>query len=145
MIYKGLLRNVVIMLTLFLNVDIGLASELDCNHPTTPTEELFCDNNRKADEEKNEQIFFAIVAFTVIGWVWNKFFRRRCPECKSTKYSIISKKELDRYRQAKEVTERTSNGRTKTRHIQVTYVINKYDFICDNCGKPWSEEIREEK
>jgi hypothetical protein len=26
-----------------------------------------------------------------------------------------------------------------------TYVINKYDFICDNCGKPWSEEIREEK
>jgi hypothetical protein len=24
-------------------------------------------------------------------------------------------------------------------------VINKYDFICDNCGKPWSEEIREEK
>jgi hypothetical protein len=26
-----------------------------------------------------------------------------------------------------------------------TYAINKYDFICDNCGKPWSEEIREEK
>lgn len=103
------------------------------------------DSNDSKEEKQNITIFVSISVLMIGGLIWNKFIRRRCPECKSTKYVLEKKTELDRFRQAKEVSERTASGKNKTTHVQVTYAINKYDYKCNVCGNLWSEEIREEK
>lgn len=101
--------------------------------------------NSKNEENQNTTIFIVITALIISCWIWNKFIRRRCPGCKSTKYNLENKTELDRFRQAKEVSERTASGKTKTTHVQVTYAINQYDYKCDVCGTLWSEKRKEEK
>lgn len=101
--------------------------------------------NSKNEEKQNTTIFIVITALIISGLIWNKFIRRRCPGCKSTKYILENKTELDRFRQAKEVSERTASGKTKTTHVQVTYAINQYDYKCDVCGTLWSEKRKEEK
>lgn len=101
--------------------------------------------NDSKEEKQNLTIFISIIVLIIGSLAWNKFIRRRCPECKSTKYILEKKTELDRFRQAKEVSELTASGKNKTTHVQVTYAINKYDYKCNVCGNFWSEEIREEK
>lgn len=77
--------------------------------------------------------------------VWHTFLRRRCPECNSTSYHLMDDEELDRWLGTKKVSERTASGKTKTRHVQTTYVKMKREYLCNDCHHKWVEIDKEEK
>jgi hypothetical protein len=78
-------------------------------------------------------------------WFWNKFIRRRCPQCKSTKYNFLGEKEIDRWLGTKQVTEKLASGKTKTRTVNTTFIKIQRFFKCNDCGHDWSEISKEEK
>lgn len=80
-----------------------------------------------------------------VVWFWDTFLRRKCPSCRSTRFSFIQAKELDRWRQSVKVTESLSNGKSRERHVQKTYVKVQRDYKCDECQHRWSETHDEEK
>lgn len=96
--------------------------------------------------DKMMTVLFWLAVIGVIGaavFIWHKFFRLRCPECKATSPEIISKTETDRWRGTKQVSEKNTRG-TNTRHVQTTYVKNLYEYRCKTCGHVWQEEKTEE-
>jgi uncharacterized protein len=99
---------------------------------------------QKDDRERNLWILGAIVVLVLGGWIWNKFVRNRCPECKSTKYDVTGRQELDRWTGTKQVTEKHSRG-TNTRHVRTTYVMMQYAFRCKACQHEWVKDRKEEK
>ena len=84
-------------------------------------------------------VFAAIVA----GWVWHRFIRHRCPSCKSLNVHCTGQAELDRFKGRIKVREKNSRG-TNTRFMNTTFVINRYDYACDECDHTWSEKKKEE-
>ncbi len=100
-------------------------------------------NKKGADSDSSKWIWF--LGTPIGAWFWNKFLRKRCPSCKSTNFSVLNAEELDRWRQAKKVTERTSTGKTREKHVQVTYVKIRRKYECNECKHLWSEITSEEK
>lgn len=91
-----------------------------------------------------------LIIILIIGfWFWNKFLRRRCPNCKSTSYDFLGEEELDRWIGTKKVKESTTlpsgKSMTRIREIPTTYVEIKRYFKCHNCGYQWFEISKEEK
>lgn len=99
-------------------------------------------------EDKNEgpsnlfMIYLIVVA--VAGYfIWNKFLRFRCPDCKSTKIDTINVHEIDRWRGNKKVTETNTRG-SKTRYIYTTFVKMQYRYQCVECQSQWVALKKEE-
>jgi len=78
-------------------------------------------------------------------WFWNKFIRRRCPQCRSTVYNLMGENEVDRWLGTKQVTEKLASGKTETRSINTTFVKIQRLYKCNDCGHVWSEISKEEK
>lgn len=100
---------------------------------------------RQVENKKSNNIgiFLAVLAAAIGGWIWNKFFRNRCPKCKSTSFDTTSETEVDRWRGTKKVSETHSRG-TKTRHVQTTYIKKLYEYRCKACQHAWALEMKEE-
>lgn len=86
----------------------------------------------------------AIVVLFVGFFVWNKFLRHRCPECRATEIKTENIEELDRWKGKTKVSEKNSRG-TNTRFLTVTKVENRYTYSCNKCGHEWTENIVEER
>ncbi|MBL8260139.1 MAG: hypothetical protein JNM60_10060 [Candidatus Competibacteraceae bacterium] len=90
---------------------------MDSNNTTKNYNQNTSDLSNKNDDNNWLYLLFG----TPVGiWYWNKYVRRRCPNCRSTKFECIALKELDRWRQTERVTERTSTGKSRDRHVQFT-------------------------
>ncbi len=100
--------------------------------------------NKQAEGKRNLYILLAAIAAVIGGFIWNRFIRNRCPHCKSTKYQRVGMEEIDRWRGTKQVTERTAHGKTKTRHVQATYVLMHFAYQCQACQGEWEKERQEE-
>ncbi|WP_439328435.1 hypothetical protein [Lonepinella sp. BR2357] len=58
-----------------------------------------------------------------------------CPECQAIGEFVLDRtEEIDRYDTNKEVEEKLANGKTKTRHIKCTKVVEREHYHCDECG-----------
>ena len=103
----------------------------------------------KAVREKKEKkgnmvlMFLALIVATISVIVWNKFFRKRCPRCKSLNFDTTDTREVDRFRTAKMVRENNSKG-SSTRSVSAMFVKREYDYSCGDCGHKWTELKREE-
>lgn len=104
------------------------------------------EREREKEKERNNLIIGIIVlsGIPLAYIIWDKFIRRRCPNCKSKHYKLISEEEIDRWRGTKQVSERTSTGKTKTRHVQTTFIKMKRDYQCIDCNNEWEEITKEE-
>ena len=102
------------------------------------------DNN--SNNTGNANFPWWLLMFGPLGvWIWNKFLRKKCPNCKSKSFNCINAQELDRWRQAVKVREKLSNGKSRERHVQKTYVKIERDDQCTKCNHLWSEITKEEK
>ena len=88
-------------------------------------------------------ILLMVIAAAVVGWIWNKFIRNRCPNCKSTSFDTVAVTETSRFTGTKQVTEKHSRG-TNTRHVRTTYAMKLYQYRCKSCQHEWSKEKKEE-
>lgn len=100
---------------------------------------------RKADEQKSNNLWIVLGALVVFvgGWVWNRFVRNRCPNCKSSSFDRVNETEMDRWQGTKQITEKHSRG-TNTRHIRTTYVRKLFEYRCKSCRHEWTKERQEE-
>ena len=86
-----------------------------------------------------------VLVIGAVGYrVWDKFIRRRCPQCQSKNVLARGVKELDRWKGKTRVQEKNSRG-TNTRYISVTKVENQYFYACSDCGHVWSVKVEEER
>lgn len=106
--------------------------------------ELFIsDQKEKEKKEETKKIVLAIIA-VLIGvpfafYIWNKFFRTRCPECKSTKYTVANSHEIDRWIGKKKVpAKKGPKGQIRYKYINATFVKIQNDLCCDQCGCEWA-------
>ena len=90
-------------------------------------------------------------------WAANRFLRRRCPNCKGTKYRHLAHDEIDRWigtKTVRDVTTAQHQARpapgemlrhagtttiTTQHEVPVTKVKYRDVFQCDVCDKPWEE------
>lgn len=93
----------------------------------------------------NYKLILILIGATILyGVIWYFFIIVRCPNCKSTDIHHDGHKEIDRFLSTKEVTEKLASGKTKTRHVQCTYVKNEYYYTCNACGYKFTEVKKEE-
>ena len=97
----------------------------------------------EAKRHSNMDIVIGVIVAALGGWIWNKFIRNRCPNCKSTSYNLINAEEIDRWRGTKKITETHSRG-TNTRHVQTTYVRTQFEYQCKHCQHEWIKTRQEE-
>lgn len=95
------------------------------------------------------QFFLAGVVFVgFIFWYFIRWYfsRTKCKQCKKRGYiRCKGSQELDRWRGTKKVSETTASGKTKTRHVQCTWVERRYYYICNNCGNEYTTRVEEER
>ncbi|MBS1196518.1 MAG: hypothetical protein H6R18_303 [Proteobacteria bacterium] len=109
------------------------------------------ESNRQEVAERRTQsvgslnliVMLIIVVGVLAGFIWHKFIRLRCPQCKATNPETLSRTETDRWRGTKRVTEKHSRG-TNTRHVQTTYVKVLIEYRCRTCGHVWEVENQQE-
>jgi len=89
--------------------------------------------------------FYAMLVGIPSAWIWNKFIRLRCPQCKTVKPSLLNEEELDSWRGTKSVSERLGSGKTRTRHVSTTYAKVKRTYECTACRNVWDVVKKEEK
>lgn len=93
-----------------------------------------------------------LFAAALAAWLWNRFLRNRCPQCRSTQYDTTSVEEVDRWRGTRAVTKtvhrpggiRGASFKDVTKHIATTYVKKKYSYRCRECHTAWAVERKEE-
>lgn len=101
----------------------------------------------KEQEEKNKNsgigFLFIIVILGGSFFVWQKFIRRKCKNCKSLNYQLIDEEEIDRWMGDKQVPVKNSKGEViRQESITVTYAKIKNTYECSDCHYQW-EEIKQ--
>lgn len=89
--------------------------------------------------------FFIPAVLTTLFAIVDKFFRRRCPRCRTQKVGLFKEEEIDRWLGTKELSEELGNGKTRTRNLQTTFVKIKRYYSCNLCDATWAEISNEEK
>ena len=90
-----------------------------------------------------ESVYYLLAYVWVVLSLWNDYFRSRCPKCKSTQISLVSREELKRW--DKEVQERQEVGSPdKPEYIYVDVIITmvkmRFSFECKSCKHIWYKD-----
>lgn len=112
------------------------------------------DAQRQIDRSRNEKLSVggALLAVIAAAWVWNQFFRNRCPNCKSTDFDTTNVAETDRWRGTKKVSTvahrpggiKGQSYKDVTKHVATTYVKKLHEYRCRACQNEWTRETKEE-
>lgn len=112
------------------------------------------DAQRQIDRSRNEKLSVggALLAVIAAAWVWNQFFRNRCPKCRSTDFDITNVAETDRWRGTKKVSTvahrpggiKGQSYKDVTKHVATTYVKKLHEYRCRACQNEWTRETKEE-
>lgn len=77
-----------------------------------------------------------VVGFLLVGW----FSLRRCPKCRSLKWALVGRRELDRFIGDKQIDIKNVKGeKVDEKHVSVTYVKEELTYKCLQCGELYSE------
>lgn len=79
------------------------------------------------------------------AWAWHVLLRKRCPECDSTSVLYGRVEEYNQVHRIKKVLEKDNNGRTVTRHLNVTMAQLRHYYGCADCSHRWTTESEREK
>jgi uncharacterized tellurite resistance protein B-like protein len=104
----------------------------------------------QADEyvDKNERellkLFREHIKYNYIG-IKVEDMPNKCSGCGGGNVVLYEIEEIDRWIKPKQVTERTSSGKTKTRYVNTTYVKEKNYYQCKDCFYKFTETVTKEK
>jgi phage FluMu protein Com len=76
---------------------------------------------------------------------WHVFLRTVCPNCKSYAVSHLRTEELSQYHTVRKVQEKDNNGRSVTRHLNVTVAEMRKHLGCRACNHKWSIDFKRDK
>jgi len=85
------------------------------------------------------EIVLIVGAIILAIWVWNKFIRNRCTECKSTNYQETDKKHLKSWKK------REKTGTSGGNPVYTTKQYDKYlvNYKCNDCNNTWQKDEEE--
>ncbi len=91
-----------------------------------------------------EKVLIIIGVVIVLFFSWY-FGRPRCNKCKSFNVKLLNQKKVDQYTQMVKVSERTSTGKSRQRHVRKTFVEIRESYQCIDCGNAFSRNVKREK